>query len=165
MTRVTLRAMTDADLELLTGGESEYDDWGPRQQRQTLPGASLDENGGYIIDADGEVAGDVSWHWTAGGPGVGSRYPNIGIWLRPDYRGRGIGTAAQAQLAENFFTYTVVNRVEASTDVTNLAEQRALERAGFQRDGVVRGSQWRLGAYHDMCLYSILRADTKAGAQ
>jgi RimJ/RimL family protein N-acetyltransferase len=52
-------------------------------------------------------------------------------------------------LAEMFFDHTRVNRVQASTDVENLAEQRALERAGFTREGTIRGSQWRTGGYHD----------------
>jgi RimJ/RimL family protein N-acetyltransferase len=43
--------------------------------------------------------------------------------------------------------------------VENIAEQRALEAAGFQREGVTRGAQWRDGAYHDGILYAVLRAD------
>jgi len=31
-----------------------------------------------------------------------------------------------------FFSHTATNRVEAHTDVENIAEQRALEAAGFQ---------------------------------
>jgi len=83
----------------------------------------------------------------------------IGIWLRPLARGRGIGQAAQRELAELFFRHTAVNRVEAHTDVSNIAEQRALERAGFTREGLVRGAQWRAGAYRDGYLYAILRGD------
>jgi RimJ/RimL family protein N-acetyltransferase len=48
----------------------------------------------------------------------------IGIWLRPHYRGRGIGTSgAQAQLVDLLFRHTPTNRVEAHTDVDNIAEQ------------------------------------------
>jgi RimJ/RimL family protein N-acetyltransferase len=83
----------------------------------------------------------------------------IGIWLRPAARGRGIGRAAQRALAELFFTHTAVNRVEAHTDVDNLAEQRALEAAGFTREGLIRGAQWRDAAYRDGYLYAILRGD------
>jgi RimJ/RimL family protein N-acetyltransferase len=52
-----------------------------------------------------------------------------------------------------------VHRVQASTDVLNVAEQRALERAGFQREGVLRGAQWRRGAFHDLVSYARLRTD------
>ena len=53
-----------------------------------------------------------------------------------------------------------MHRVEASTDVTNLAEQRALEKAGFTREGVLRGAQHRAdGVHHDLVGYAILRTD------
>ena len=51
------------------------------------------------------------------------------------------------------------HRIEAHTDVSNIAEQRALEGAGFTREGLVRGAQWRAGAYRDGYLYAILRGD------
>lgn len=83
----------------------------------------------------------------------------IGIWLAVAHRGRGIGSAAQALLVDLYLRHTAVNRVQAHTDVENLAEQRALEKAGFSREGVVRGAQWRDGAYRDGILYSRLRCD------
>jgi len=86
----------------------------------------------------------------------------IGIWLRPEARGCGTGTQAQRAVVDLFFRHTAVNRVEASTDVENVAEQRALEKAGFTREGTTRGAQWRDGAYHDCYLYSILRSEWSA---
>ena len=83
----------------------------------------------------------------------------IGVWLRPSARGQGIGRLAQRQLAELFFRHTATNRVEAHTDVENVAEQHALEAAGFQREGLMRGAQWRDGAYRDGYLYAIIRQD------
>jgi hypothetical protein len=93
------------------------------------------------------LAGYVSWIYVRWGPNSASRCPMIGIGLLSGARGRGIGRAAQRALAELFFTHTVVNRVEAHTDVDNIAEQRALEAAGFTREGLIRGAQWRDGAY------------------
>jgi RimJ/RimL family protein N-acetyltransferase len=87
----------------------------------------------------------------------------IGIWLRAPARRRGIGRLAQRQLAELFFRHTTTNRVEAATDVENIAEQVALDTAGFQREGLIRGCQWRDGAYRDAYLYAITRPDTNGG--
>ena len=53
-----------------------------------------------------------------------------------------------------------MNRIEAQTDVDNIAEQRSLEKAGFVREGTARGAQFRAGAYHDLVTYSILRGET-----
>jgi RimJ/RimL family protein N-acetyltransferase len=163
---VTLRPQQPADLPLLTGGESPFDDFGPRAVESAPRASRLDGNGGLsVIAHDGGVAGEVSWNWEQWGPNAESRCPNIGIWLRTEYRGCGIGRAAQAQLVELFFRHTRTNRVEAHTDVENVAEQRALEAAGLQREGIVRAAQWRDGAYRDGFLYSILRDDPRPAAE
>lgn len=120
------------------------------------------DRGNLVVEADGEPVGTVSWnpeHW---GPAPYSRSFNIGITLRPDARGRGLGGRAQRLLAEHLFSTTTVNRIEASTDVENVAEQRALERAGFRREGIARGAQWRAGAFHDLVVYAIVRSDLPA---
>ena len=108
---------------------------------------------------DGEPIGFVSWHLTWHGPNAGSRAWNIGINLAPEGRGHGFGVEAQRMLAEHLFETSEVHRVEATTDVENAAEQRALEKAGFTREGVLRGAQERAGARHDVYLYSLLRSD------
>lgn len=108
---------------------------------------------------DGTPIGVVSWHGVAHGPNRRSLAWNVGITIVPEHRGRGHGAAAQRLLAEHLFATTDVNRVEATTDVRNVAEQRALERAGFRREGVLRGAQYRAGAWHDLVLYARLRGD------
>jgi RimJ/RimL family protein N-acetyltransferase len=112
-----------------------------------------------VLDEQGGLAGYVSWHYVRWGPNSASRCPMIGIGLMPVARGRGIGRAAQRALAELFFAHTAVNRVQAHTDVENIAEQRALEAAGFTREGLIRGAQWRDGVYRDGYLYAIVRSD------
>lgn len=155
-----LRALTEADLPLIPGDTAGFDYFGPRALRTTVPSAVLDEQGGMgVLDETGALVGSVSWIWQRWGPNAPSRNPMIGIWLAEAARGRGIGTEAQRQLVGLFFRHTTVNRVEAHTDVENVAEQKALERAGFTREGTTRGAQWRDGAYRDGYLYAILRAE------
>lgn len=93
------------------------------------------------------------------GPNRRSLAWNVGITILPAFRGRRIGAAAQRCLAEELFTKSDANRVVADTDVANVAEQRSLERAGFEREGIARGAQWRQGAWHDRVIYSRLRTD------
>ncbi|MGP4102313.1 GNAT family N-acetyltransferase [Nonomuraea sp. KM90] len=57
------------------------------------------------------------------------------------------------------FDHSTANRIEASTELTNVAEQRALEKAGFTRDGVLRGAGFRAGQWRDGVLYSVIRSD------
>jgi len=63
----------------------------------------------------------------------------------------------QRLLAALLFRLFDIERIEASTDVENIAEQRSLEKAGFTREGILRRAQWRAGAHHDLVSYSILR--------
>jgi RimJ/RimL family protein N-acetyltransferase len=44
-------------------------------------------------------------------------------------------------------------------DATNVAEQRALEKAGFTREGILRGTTFRQGRWHDQVMYSVLREE------
>jgi RimJ/RimL family protein N-acetyltransferase len=174
---VALRAVAEADLELLErwrvdrDHESEYGDFMVLHRHRSYlrdhwqDNGLLDETEGtLLVTLAGEPVGAVQWHVVTYGPNTGSRALNIGISLEPSARGRGVGAAAQARLAEYLFAQTPVHRVEASTDVANRAEQRALEKAGFVREGVLRGAQFRRGAWRDMVLYSRLRSDLPAGA-
>ncbi len=112
---------------------------------------------------DGALIGDVSWHPVMYGPNEQSRALNIGIALYPDARGHGFGAEAQRLLAELLLERFDVQRVEASTDVDNVAEQRSLAKAGFTREGVVRRAQFRAGAHHDLVTYSFVRDDLEHG--
>jgi RimJ/RimL family protein N-acetyltransferase len=47
----------------------------------------------------------------------------------------------------------------ASTETANLAERRALEKAGFTAEGVARAIGWRDGLWRDGITYSLLRTD------
>jgi len=122
-------------------------------------GLITDERGTMIVELvdGGRPIGSVSWHGVRYGPNPESRAWNIGINLIPDARGRGYGGEAQRALADWLFANTVANRVEAMTDVENKPEQRALEKAGFAREGIALGSQFRAGAWHDLVVYAVLR--------
>lgn len=169
--RVRLRDTTLADADLLEAWDSpaiqgEFNDFGvppssaPREAMAKGP-LRNDHNGILIVElvADSTPIGTIGWHKVVNGPGAESAAWNIGITLVPEARGQGYGTEAQRQVAAYLFETTGVNRVEASTDVENLAEQRSLEKAGFTREGIARGAQWRAGAYHDLIVYSRLRDD------
>lgn len=84
---------------------------------------------------------------------------NIGILLFPEHRGRGLGSEAQCLLADYLFSTTLANRVEAGTEAENIVEQRALEKAGFQREGLHRGTGYREGRMVDGLTYARLRSD------
>lgn len=123
------------------------------------------EDDGYLGDDDSLLvvalpddtfAGIVVWKSITSGP---RGCLQIGILLFPEHRGKGIGTAAQLLLADYLFSTTVVHRLEATTEVDNVGEQRALERAGFLREGVLRGRGFVRGQWQDGVMYARLRDD------
>jgi RimJ/RimL family protein N-acetyltransferase len=165
---LTLRAVVPSDLPSLTRAQAA---WGDRfeffgfapsngyERWYAETGCLSDDNGMLVVDLDGSVAGQVHWWAVEYGPGVSNRAMRMGIALVPEERGKGYGAQAQRMLAEYLFATTVVERIEAGTDISNLPEQRALEKAGFRRDGVLRGAQYRDGTWHDLAFYSRLRSD------
>lgn len=169
--RVRLRDVVLADADLLDSWDSpaisgEFNDFGVprgRAPREALAKGPMrnDHNGQLIVELveGGTPIGTVSWHQVMYGPNPESACWNVGISLIPEARGKGYGSAAQRLLADYLFETTGVNRVEASTDTENIAEQRSLEKAGYRREGVQRGAQYRAGGYHDLIVYSRLRDD------
>ena len=121
-----------------------------------------ERNGQLIVErvADGQPIGTVGWHAVGYGPNPESGPGTSGSRCCPRRAARATGREAQALLAAYLFENTDVNRIEAQTDVDNIAEQRSLEKAGFVREGTARGAQFRAGAYHDLVTYSILRDET-----
>jgi RimJ/RimL family protein N-acetyltransferase len=148
------------DHERAVDEESEYDSW-PTDEPNGPPPAALGRLLVEVTDRDGVtgVAGAVSWHRVAYGATSGSHAWNIGIGLAPASRGHGVGWLAQQLLAVWLLERTSAYRIEASTDVVNVAEQRALERAGFTREGLLRSAQARADGRHDLYSYSLLRSD------
>jgi RimJ/RimL family protein N-acetyltransferase len=79
----------------------------------------------------------------------------IGYFVLPPARGRGIATTIARALAEHAFSLGVA-RVAAYVNVGNVASERVVERAGFTREGVVRSMPKPDGRRVDKTLYSLL---------
>jgi RimJ/RimL family protein N-acetyltransferase len=169
---VALRPVAEEDLPFLERltqdpdavGEHAWSGWRDllRFRQGWLEDRLVGEDGGVLLIARGsERIGFVSWFQVDFSP---SYYWSMGIALLPEARGKGYGTLAHRLLAEYLFAHTTVHRIEGVTEAENLAEQRVMEKAGFTREGVMRGVFWRDGAYRDGALYSLLRTDLAAGA-
>lgn len=169
MTTLSLRKFRVTDLELIEenfqslDGASEHQwfgFWNSNKLRQRLEldqGISADS--GFLAVTLGEqTIGKVDWFVnTAWGRPDTSRCWEIAIGLFPAFRAQGLGTQAQRLLVDYLFAHYPQHRIQAATALENIAEQRALEKLGFTREGVIRQAQWRLGAWHDQVLYSVLR--------
>lgn len=170
VTAIHLRPIRECDLPELdrlaadphTSGPFDWHGFGdPGARRRRLAEDGFlgrdPHNLAVALDQDDSCIGDVSWFAVPTGPT--STCWNIGIVIMPEFRGKGYGTAAQRLLADYLFATTTANRLEAETDVENIGEQRALEKAGFIREGIRRGSLFRDGRWRDMVIYGRLRDD------
>ncbi|WP_119727589.1 GNAT family N-acetyltransferase [Thermomonospora amylolytica] len=88
---------------------------------------------GFALEVDGRCSGSVSLQhadWTFG-------RVEIGYWLAPWARGRGLITEAVQRVVDYAFAEGLY-RVELLAAVGNEPSQRVAERAGFVREAVLR---------------------------
>jgi [ribosomal protein S5]-alanine N-acetyltransferase len=170
---VSLRPVSEADLDQVrlfatdpsALGEFEwfgFADPEARRRRWEKDGLISEESTWLTVAlGDGSFAGIVTWApakttpWTSAMVGCFE----VGIALLPQHRGRGIGTTAQRLLVRYLFDNTPVHRLQAGTEADNVAEQHALERVGFTREGVKRQLVFRAGSWRDMVIYGLLREE------
>ena len=114
-----------------------------------------------VANAQGSALGWVMWEHPYRGIGASGVWV-VGVLLAPEHRGRGVGTEAQRLLVEYLFDTTPAHRLCAFTESANVAEQRALETCGFQREGVLRQAGFRGGDWRDVVAYGLLRNEHQA---
>ncbi|XVV13733.1 GNAT family N-acetyltransferase [Actinoplanes sp. CA-131856] len=99
-----------------------------------------------------------------GGVGFDKAVPSrgqaeIGYWVGPWARGRGVATAAVRTLSAHAFKHGL-QRLELMTHWDNPVSQRVALAAGYQREGVRRGAQPnRAGGRDDMLAFARLASD------
>jgi RimJ/RimL family protein N-acetyltransferase len=89
-----------------------------------------------VRDADGRLLGQVSIHSIDTVPGSGE----MGYWLTPDARGRGIGAAAVDTASRFAFDLLGLSRLELFHAVVNEASCRLALRCGYLLEGTARES-------------------------
>jgi ribosomal-protein-alanine N-acetyltransferase len=111
-----------------------------------------------ICDARTKRAiGSVTFHvW-------GPRHWNIGYWVSPRNRNRGLATAAVSKLSRwAFSSRPSLQRISLYTLPGNAGSQKVADRAGFVFEGLLRrwadvgGQQW------DWAMYSLTRDDVES---
>ncbi len=110
---------------------------------------------GFVVDVDGAAVGGVSLF----GFDPLARHAEMGITLLASARGRGVGSAAIAQLVEFGFVRHNLRRIHLQAIASNVAAIRAYEKCGFVVEGRQREHAWVRGAYEDIVRMGILRSD------
>jgi len=169
-----LDAATLADIDAVTEAFADPDIalWNPGARR---PGATPRERAtlwvadrmvwapdhcSWVVrDTDGTLIGQVSLHSLDEEIGSGE----IGYWLTPSGRGRGIGSAAVDVATRYAFDTLGIARVELFHAVENEASCRLASRCGFLLEGTARQSfVYGDGLRHDEHLHARLATDDVA---
>ncbi|RDY12715.1 putative N-acetyltransferase p20, partial [Mucuna pruriens] len=84
----------------------------------------------------------------------------LGYVLASKYWGKGVATFVVKQVVKAAFTELPhLVRLEALVDVLNIGSQKVLEKAGFQREGLLRKYIFLKGKPRDMFIFSHLSTD------
>ena len=105
----------------------------------------------------GEVVGGVGFRWLGEEHAVGE----VGYWIRRDERGRGLTTRAVKLISRWAIEALGCERLQLRADEDNVPSQRVAERAGFQREGILRSVHYnaRLGRRVNYVMYSLLPSE------
>lgn len=164
---VTLRARTDDDLDVLFHLAADLDTWEDRSPASPAPltRAAYDErlaksesdtsNVRFVIEADGVAVGSVSLFDIDGL----ARHAEVGIALVAEARGKGVGTAAIAQIVEFAFVRCNLRRLHLQLIASNTGALRAYQKAGFVIESRQREHAWVRGRYEDIVVMGLLRSE------
>lgn len=108
-----------------------------------------------VLDAGERICGACGLNRIDGS----NKLANLGYWIRSSRAGRGLATAAVLLLRDWAFAHTDLLRLEIVVDKDNVVSQRVAEKAGGQREGLLRKRLLVHGQARDAFLYALLRPD------
>jgi [ribosomal protein S5]-alanine N-acetyltransferase len=169
---VALREFSDQDVAMVM--EMSTDPYIPLIG--SLPAdASQQEAREYIDRQCGRLAEGTGFSFAIADAGTDHAVGTIGLWLRQlaegratagyfvasSARGRGIAAAALTALTSFAWTVPGLHRIELHIEPWNTGSIKTAERAGYQREGLMRSHQEIGGQRRDMLLYAIVREDSQ----
>lgn len=81
------------------------------------------------------------------------------VKIDPSQQGKGYGTEATKLMLRYGFLELNLNRIQTQDMEENIGGWRADEKAGFKYEATLRQAILRFGTYHDVRIYSMLRAE------
>ena len=118
---------------------------------------SADENSTFAraITLDGRVVGSIGAFRQGN---IHRQTAELGYYLAEEYWGKGIMTDAIRKLCDTIFETTDILRIYAEPFSYNAGSRRALEKAGFAFEGMMKSNAVKNGKVVDMALYSLTRS-------
>jgi len=137
--------------------------WGPysemSQPEAYIAGLAAKRERGELLD----FLIDHREHGTIGVTGLSElaardRRATVGSWFGRSYWGSGANLESKALIAARAFERLGMDRLTAWANTRNGRSQVALERVGFQREGVLRSWHRHGEQVHDVVVFGMLRA-------
>ncbi|MGG4342011.1 GNAT family N-acetyltransferase [Paenibacillus lautus] len=132
-------------------------------KKRTQKYAEGDQSGAYftVLNLDGKLLGNAQLFkidpW--------ARKAEFGIWIGDkSVWGQGYGTEVTQVLVQFAFERLNLHKVYLTVDATNAGAIRCYEKAGFQRDGILRDEAYKNGSYVDRILMSLLHSEYVVGS-
>ena len=118
---------------------------------------SADENDtfAYAITAEDHVIGSIGAFRQGN---IHRQTAELGYYLAEEYWGQGVMSGAIRQLCDIIFQTTDILRIYAEPFSYNAGSRRALEKAGFRYEGLMKSNAVKNGKVVDMALYSLTRS-------
>lgn len=105
----------------------------------------------FAIDIGGEAVGGVG---ILAGSDIERFSAEIGYWLGEPFWGRGVATETVTLVTADAFARLNLLRLFALPAAPNTASARVLEKAGYQREAVLRSAAVKFGQPQDQFLYA-----------
>lgn len=114
-----------------------------------------------VATADGEVVGNLGLHTLVQNPRR-SHVGEIGMSVRDDWQGKGIGTALMQAATDLADKWLNLKRLELTVYVDNPPAIALYRKFGFEQEGLLRGYAFRDGAYVDAYTMARMRLSPMA---
>jgi len=106
----------------------------------------------FFITTNNKVIGSVSLFEI-----IKNHKAKIGYWVGKEHRGKGLGTEALKLITKYGFKEYKLKRITANVFIYNKSSARALEKAGFKLEGILRKNRFKNNKYIDDLFYAKLK--------
>lgn len=83
------------------------------------------------------------------------RKAEVGLWLLPDYWGKGYMQEAMPAICDYGFSQLNLHRIEGFVETENTASKRALDKLGFTHEGTMKDCEMKDGKFISLDVYAI----------
>ena len=108
----------------------------------------------FAIEVEGKAAGGIGIHPQQD---IYRKNAELGYWLAEPYWRKGIISHAIKQMVDYGFNNYDITRIFARPFGTNIASQKALEKAGFTLEARLEQTFFKNGEYLDELIYAVRR--------